>query len=285
MLQADARKCRFCDYRFQQQSVQAVNPPKESSTPGCIAIGIVSFIILAAIGQCSSDDTASNHSDQKAVENAAVKPAEPYAVRLQREVDSLIKNPRLTDVPSDKVGLLMSAALIGGRIKIYQDAPANLTPEDERLRKEFRRLQSAYQRDAFPKLRNAQARLLRTVLWESDVEVAATGGRNENLRFTGGIFASNKGIATAQEAIGDTLEIMRFRRATYEWYRGSENTYYDLKPLPDGELADFTSANRWIAIREPTEPATPAKLPKQTSKSDDPMCDPSLAKSVGLECN
>lgn len=245
-VQAEARKCRFCGYEFSQHSIQQAKVSNEAAASGCGLLALIIVIILV-IGQCSSSDGGSDTNSGTAAEKAATAPAESYAVRLGREVESLRKHPKLTDIPTTKDGLLMAAVVIGARIKLYEDAPEKLTAKDEKLRAEFRRLQSAYQRDAFPKLRRAQAKVMDELLWESDVDAAAIGGRNETLRFTGGIFASNRGVKTAQDAIGDTIEILRFKRVMYEWYRGSEYQYYDFKPLPDGELADFVG-NRWVAV-------------------------------------
>lgn len=243
-VQAEARKCRFCGYEFSQHSVAAATSTDQAGT-GCAVLAVIVLFILA-VSQCGTGDTVEN-SSAAADRQTKTEPTEPYAVRLRREVESLRKNPKLSDIPTDKTGLLLSASVIGARVKLYRDTPGKLTPEDQKLRFEFRRLQSAYQRDAFPKLRRAQAKVMDELLWESDVDAAAIGGRNETLRFTGGIFASNKGVKAAQEAIGDTVEILRFKRVMYEWYRGSEYQYYDYKPLPDGELADFIG-NRWVTI-------------------------------------
>lgn len=243
---ADARKCRFCGYEFSLHSVQKAKASDEATAGGCGLLLLIGFIIFV-VTQCGSGNGSSDSNSNDTNVQAAAKPSEAYAARLKREVDSLRKNPRLTDIPTDKTGLLMAAVVIGARIKLYQEAPPKLTREDEKLRAEFRRLEAAYQRDAFPKLRRAQAKVMDELLWEHNVDAAAVGGRNETLRFTGGIFASNRGVKVAQEAIGDTVEILRFKRVMYEWYRGSEYQYYDFKPVPDGELAEFIG-NRWVRI-------------------------------------
>lgn len=246
-VQADARKCRYCGHQFPEPTPEAFATPGDKAK-AFLAVVIIGLILLVSTGQCSSNNSEGAADPTSASEKQQVV-EEGYAVRLQREVDDLKENPRMSSVPPDRVELLLSGALIGARMKIYNEAPAELTEEDEKVRAEFRKLQSAYQRDAFPKLRKAQAEVLRKALWEHDIEVAATGARNENLRFTGAIFASNAGIKVAQENIGDSLEIMRFKQARYERYRGSKYTYFDLKPLADGELATF-NGSRWTALQE-----------------------------------
>ena len=248
----EARKCRFCGYLFEVESPQPAKPASNRSTKndGCLLGGILLGAILL-VGYCSSSSDTSTSgatkSERAAGETATSKAVDPYHVRLQREVDSLKKKPRLIDIPTTKDEVLMALVLIGGRVKIYQDAPAKLTPQDDKVRTEFRRLQSAYQVDAFPKLRKAQAEVLDRLLWEQDVRVKAIGDRSRTLRFTGAIFASNKGIKVAQENMGDTIDMLRFKQVRYEWYSGSEYQYYSYKPLEDGKLADFVY-NRWVAI-------------------------------------
>lgn len=246
MVQGKARKCRYCGHEFPQETAKP-KPSAEEQAKGCLVL-IVIIVLIALVGQCAGDD-ADDKAAKPDTQSEAVKiPEQPYEVRLQREVDALKKHPRLVDIPHTKDELLMSAVLIGGRILIYNDAPAKLTPEEDKVRKEFRKLQVAYQRDAFPKLRKAQAKVLDNALWEQNVDVATIGPNSNTLRLTGGIFASNKGVKIAQENIADTLEILRFKQVRYEWYRGSEYQYYDLKPLADGTLATFSNGNRWVPI-------------------------------------
>jgi hypothetical protein len=251
-VQREARKCRFCGYLFEVQPSKLAQSAQNSSAKnnGCLLGGLLLGAILL-VGYCSSDsDTSTNQAtatEKSTRESPTSQTIDPYHVRLQREVDSLKKKPTLTDIPATKDEMLMALVLIGGRVKIYQDAPSKLTPQDEEVRADFRRLQSAYQTDAFPKLRKAQAQILDRLLWEQDVRVSASGDRSRSLKFTGAIFASNKGIKVAQENMGDTIEMLRFKQVRYEWYSGSEYQYYSYEPLDDGKLANFVY-NRWVAI-------------------------------------
>lgn len=252
-IRQEARKCRYCGYEFAvsaQRPASRVQTSADKQNQGCgLAVILVGIILL--IGWCGSkNNTPPVSTSTNAVENvASTRAADPYSVRLQREVDDLQKNPTLTSLPTTKDEMLMALVLIGGRIKIYQDAPSNLTKQDEKVRAEFRRLQAAYQRNAFPKLRKAQAEILDKLLWEQDVRVNAVGDGNRILKFTGAIFASNRGVKVAQENMGETVEMLRFKEVRYEWYSGSEYQYYRYKPVGDAVLADFTDANRWVPIQ------------------------------------
>jgi hypothetical protein len=85
------------------------------------------------------------------------------------------------------------------------------------------------------------------ILWEHDVDAAAIGERSAGLRLTAGMFAANRAIAQTQSSILETLTLLRFKRSTYEWYRGSATTYYDLETLDDAVLA-VPGANGWVRV-------------------------------------
>lgn len=106
------------------------------------------------------------------------------------------------------------------------------------VRAEFRMALSRKQAALFPAMRGAYAKHLAQTLWENDVEVIASGSGNKRIRFIAGMFAANRNIATAQQAAGSMLRDLRFTRSQYEWYRGSEYTYYDLEPEADAHVPD-----------------------------------------------
>lgn len=110
-------------------------------------------------------------------------------------------------------------------------------------------------------------------MWEQNIDVTAIGDRNRVLRFTGAIFANNQAIAVARDELGDTIEILRFDQDRYEWYRGSEYTYFKRSSLPDGAFANFNGSS-WTVIDD-----------KSHGKGRlDGKCDPDLAKEAGLSC-
>lgn len=106
------------------------------------------------------------------------------------------------------------------------------------LRASIRTTLSRKQSALFPKMRSTYARHLAQTLWENDVEVVASGGGNKRIRFIAGMFAANRNIASAQNAAAPMLRDLRFSRSQYEWYRGSEYTYYDMDPEADGHVPE-----------------------------------------------
>jgi hypothetical protein len=180
---------------------------------------------------------ASNSSDQ-------VSPKGKYLEQLDREIASLEKiSPLKQSEVATKNDVVMGTALIGAWSKVYFEGKIfDLSSAENKRLEKFGNLLSKTQKQRFPVLRKAQAEIFKDSLWENDIEAAAIG---RGLRFTGGMFAANRNIATAFSAVKDTAQLLRYDRVTFEWYRGSENTYYDLKPLPDEAIAELTDYG-WV---------------------------------------
>lgn len=86
----------------------------------------------------------------------------------------------------------------------------------------------------FPLLRKKYVEFAAAKMWENDITVTGSG---TNINFVASYFATNKNIKAAQEAIGSTLEKLRFKRTTYRWYKGaSEYQYYDIESKKDTDL-------------------------------------------------
>lgn len=89
----------------------------------------------------------------------------------------------------------------------------------------------------FPKMRADYGKLSGKTLWESDVEVTISGSGNSVIEFSGGVFAANKNIKDAQNAIQDMLKKLRFDKANYKWYSGADQyDYYTIESSKDSEI-------------------------------------------------
>ena len=74
-------------------------------------------------------------------------------------------------------------------------------------------------------------------MWESNIEVDAEGRAASVVRFTGGVFASNKVVADAQESISDQVQRLRFKKVKYLWIpSASECQLYTIESKADGYL-------------------------------------------------
>lgn len=84
-------------------------------------------------------------------------------------------------------------------------------------------------------------------LWEHDVDVTVTGPGNGILRFTGFWFASNRNIKQVFESAQADGLALRFQRIEFKSHKLSDTTSYNLKSLPDSQLATFVNG-RWTAV-------------------------------------
>jgi len=186
------------------------------------------------------------------VKAGAVKAKAKYYETLEREIQSMREKPRMKDdgdVIKDEVYVTVNTALLATRAKLLAEAPYEIDPETENLRQEYIKLHRAYQQDAFPKLRRTQASLWLNKLWENDVEVRVSGSKADRITFTAAMFASNRNISAMHETVLPTLRLLRFKRASYEWYRGSQAPYWDLEPMADDKIATIDSQNNWQPVK------------------------------------
>ena len=80
-----------------------------------------------------------------------------------------------------------------------------------------------------PSYRKAFASNLAAGLWERDIYVTSSGGGNNILNVTGGIFAANANIKDFHEILRMDAKHYGFKQIRYRWYKGaSEYTYYEL---------------------------------------------------------
>lgn len=200
---------------------------------------------VADLANKSSTKTTLNKANEK---TAGISPDQKYLEQLQREIASLKKEPGLQDVPSTKEGVLIGVVLIGARTRLLEDAPENLRPETKVAQAEYVRLIKAYQRDAFPKLRIAQGKVWKEALWENDIDVAILGPSNSTLRLTAGMFAANRNIKATHEAAAETLRSLRFRKNSFEWYRGADGYQYTMDGPADDVVASFSESGQWVPL-------------------------------------
>jgi hypothetical protein len=200
---------------------------------------------VADLANDSSKDKSAEKTNEK---KAVVAPDQKYLEQLQREIASLKKEPGLRDVPSTKEGVLIGVVLIGARAKLLEDAPQNLRAETKAAQAEYVRLIKAYQRDAFPKLRMAQGKVWKEALWENDIDVAILGPSNSTLRLTAGMFAANRNIKATHEAAAETLRSLRFRKNSFEWYRGADGYQYSMNGPADDVVASFSESGQWVPL-------------------------------------
>ena len=120
-------------------------------------------------------------------------------------------------------------------------------PKAAAARDRLRRAVSERQRIVFPVLRLGYGSILRRLLWEQDTEVIVQGNGSRTIRFIAGMFAANRNIASAQNGARANAEKLRFNRTQFEWYRGSEATYYALTVPSDGSVG-YWEAGQFVEV-------------------------------------
>lgn len=123
-------------------------------------------------------------------------------------------------------------------------------PEARPLMAKLRRTMAQKQAAAFPAMRAGYGRIKDQAVWENDMDITVQGGGNRTIRFIAGIFAANRNIARFEQNVRPVLSQMRFRRTQYEWYRGSEYTYYTLETPGDPEIG-YWIGSTFMPVHEP----------------------------------
>jgi hypothetical protein len=216
----------------------------ETKNQKCYLKPVLIVVILLSIwvvGKYSekSDDTKNEALSQSGNTSGPEieKPVDSIAIifdiksSLEKSIDA-ISSGAATDYTT-KDGIML-------RIIEYADAASNLklhtgmsdTGVVRLIKSLEKKLVSAQKRD-FPIFRKNYIKWANNEGWENDMKVTGNG---MTINFIWGGFATNKNIKEFQEGIQDLLNRLRFKRATYRWYEGSdEYTYYDISSKGDGE--------------------------------------------------
>ena len=100
--------------------------------------------------------------------------------------------------------------------------------------KELSKVAKALQIKYFPIIRKNYVALHKHTMWENNIDMKQNG--STTLELSGGIFANNKNIQDSYETIREVLELLRFKRINFRWYKGAdEYTYYQISSTADGE--------------------------------------------------
>ena len=186
----------------------------------------------------SDPELTAVHERAKAAADVALAAhqAENYTLRAQGPwLDAVRAIPTSTPTAAPDVWQRIEAFEEAARqIEEGEKFAGNAAAEAARVR--LRQTVSERQRIVFPVLRRGYGAILRQVLWEQDTEVIVQGSGAKTLRFIAGMFAANRNIASAQTGARPNAEKLRFNRTQYEWYRGSEYSYYAMTVPSDGTV-------------------------------------------------
>lgn len=108
--------------------------------------------------------------------------------------------------------------------------------EIKKLGKNLETSLAILQNKEFPQMRLAWGKLLKTKMWEFNVDISVLGNKNNILEIVGAYFASNKNIKDTQLTISDMLKSLRFDRVNYRWYEYDDGYYFTTESKNDNEL-------------------------------------------------
>ncbi|HEX6748485.1 MAG TPA: hypothetical protein VF092_14400 [Longimicrobium sp.] len=145
---------------------------------------------------------------------------------------------------STKDEIQIEVVLFGAWANLVHEASEYTLTASERARvNQLRERVAQVQAREFPRMRAAWARILANAMWEHDMIVSSGGEANRTLRLTSVIFASNSNIAEIQRTVHEQLNLLRFKRVEYRWYRGAdEYTYYSVETPADRAVREITSS-------------------------------------------
>lgn len=165
-------------------------------------------------------------------QQAPIKPA--IISELSREIKSLDK-PYTPDRSSVE-NIIIELTLVNYYAGLIEKGLASQDSEANQLAVELKQKIKGFQRKELPKIRKAYADVVKSKLWENDINVHLYGNRSDVIMFVGSYFAANKNIKESQEGLNSMLWALRFKQTRYAWYEGSEYQYYEMKPLPDDSV-------------------------------------------------
>lgn len=139
-----------------------------------------------------------------------------------------------TGRPSTELVIISNLAALDAAARVLNDGQEFASdPEAREAMAKLRRTMVQKQTAAFPAMRAGYGRIKDEAVWENDMDINVSG---RTIRFTAGMFAANRNIASIQSAAQEVLYRLRFRNSRYEWYRGSDWQGYTMETPGDAEI-------------------------------------------------
>lgn len=169
----------------------------------------------------------------------AIKEVDDFKALLEREIKSFNEFDG-TKYKGDLESIQIEIALFVFWANNIKKTEKHNDNEIVKLGKTLKTKTIALQTIEFPKLRYSYGKLLGSKLWVENIKAKTKGVGYSVLEFEGAFFANNKNIQTTQKSLSEMLEILRFKRVNYKWYKyDNEYTYYSLNTLQDGALVEL----------------------------------------------
>lgn len=157
--------------------------------------------------------------------------------QLQRELDSFNDPFDNTSYRGSVDTLNFEIVLFGAWAQLIEEHQNSADPEVKTMANKLKQKVSQLQVKEFPLMRKHYAEVLAKKLWEENVDITTVGGGNKTIELTAAMFANNKYIGQTQATVQETLQLFRFTKANYKWYKyDTEYTYYKIESLADSEV-------------------------------------------------
>lgn len=159
--------------------------------------------------------------------------------QLEREISSIDKGIDFSSYKESIESIQLELVLFQVWAKKINEAKSSNNNDIKELGEKLETKVKKIQVSEFPKLRKAYGKIVAKKLWVENIEVEVFGNNSKTIQFTGGIFANNKNKQETQETLSEMLNLLRFKKVNYKWYKyDDEYTYYELDSKNDNEITD-----------------------------------------------
>lgn len=156
--------------------------------------------------------------------------------QVNKEIESL-KNFDGSKYRGDINSIQVEIALFGAWALIIDRAEKSNDSETVKNAKVLKSKVESLQKTEFPKLRKSYAEYAKKQLWADNINVVIKGNNYTTIEFTGSLFANNGNIKETQRTLRNIMELLRFKRVNYKWYKyDDEYTYYTLTTPEDRDI-------------------------------------------------
>ena len=237
-INVEAVKCKHCGEMINKKKIVKKKKNNPASV-GCLVI-IILFMILLLSGCDSSDDYNNNSNiDDNFQDTVKELSDEDFKNQLQREIDGM-ENFDGSTYKESIDGLTIEVVLFSAWANRINDAEKSSDQEINNLGKELEQKVKQIQIKEFPLMRKSYGEIVGATLWEHNIDVKVFGTSNNTIELTGALFANNKNIKDTQAEIQEMLQLLRFDRIDYKWYKYDDDyTYFDLESYRDNEIIEL----------------------------------------------
>lgn len=205
-----------------------------------ISIGLLLLVLPAIMVSCGGEKAAEN----SAVDVAPVATSDSTtssavtAEKIQQAIKR-VEEFKSAGFRGSPTSLVMEVALFADLAKTAKEGLLSNDPQQMKLAGELKRKLGKLQTREFPELRKAFIASIKDKLWEENITVTTEGNTNATVTLVGRIFANNKNIKAANDAMWENYKVFRFKRANYKWIKHDDDyTYFEIKPMADGQVSE-----------------------------------------------